>query len=170
MDEERQDKPTRRNWETIIEEQIRQAIERGDFDNLRGKGKPLNLGDDAFVPQDMRWAYKTMKDAGVAPEWIEENKEIRAELQRLKTLLDNQARWQRDNLAHAKRLAPYDMIKERQHIAEKREHTIQFFRERATALNQVIDTFNLKAPSVELHHARVRIDEEIQKFLDACTK
>jgi DnaJ homolog subfamily C member 28 len=168
MDEEHKEKPTLRDWENMIEEQIRQAIERGDFDNLRGKGKPLNLGDDSFVPEDMRLAYKLMKDAGVAPEWIEQNKEIRAELQQLKTLLDNQSRWQRDNLVRANRLSPYEMIKERERIIEKRERTIRIFRERATTLNKAIDTFNLKAPSMELHHTRVRIEEQVKKFLDEC--
>ena len=170
MDDQPKEQPKRRDWENEIEKQIRQAIERGEFDNLRGKGKPLNLGDDSFTPADMRLAYKIMKDAGVAPEWIEQNKEIRAELQRLKIFLDQQARWQRENRSKLNRLSPYEMIKEHEHLAEKREHTIREYRERATALNKEIDSFNLKAPSVQLHHARVRIDEEVKKFLEECEK
>ena len=168
MDNERKEKPARQDWESAVDEQIRQAIERGDFENLRGKGKPLNLGDDSFTPADMRMAYKIMKDAGVAPEWIEQNKEIRAERHRLKTLLDQQVRWQRDSVAKANRLAPYEMIQERKRITEKRERTICLFREQASALNKIIDTFNLKAPSVELHHARIRIEEEVKRFLNEC--
>lgn len=32
-------------WESPVDRQIREAQERGDFDNLPGAGKPLDLGD-----------------------------------------------------------------------------------------------------------------------------
>ena len=34
------------DWESAIDKQVREAMERGDFDNLRGTGKPLNLARD----------------------------------------------------------------------------------------------------------------------------
>jgi len=33
----------RMSLENVIEKQIREAIERGEFDDLEGKGKPLDL-------------------------------------------------------------------------------------------------------------------------------
>jgi len=42
--------------ERLAEERIRDAIQRGEFDNLPGRGKPLNLEDDRHIPDDLRLA------------------------------------------------------------------------------------------------------------------
>jgi hypothetical protein len=60
----------------IAEEKIREAMARGEFDNLPGAGKPLDLEDDSMVPQDLRVAYKVLKNAGCLPPEIELRKEI----------------------------------------------------------------------------------------------
>ena len=51
-----------------VEQQIREAIERGEFDNLPNKGKPLDLKDWLKTPEQHRMSYSIMKNAGVAPE------------------------------------------------------------------------------------------------------
>lgn len=66
-----------RDWEGVVDKQIRDAIEQGHFDHLSGQGKPIDLQENLFAPRDWRLAYKVMKDAGVSPEWIERDKEIR---------------------------------------------------------------------------------------------
>lgn len=60
----------------IAEEKIREAMARGEFDNLPGAGKPLALEDDSLVPEDLRVAYKILKNAGCLPPEIELRKEI----------------------------------------------------------------------------------------------
>ena len=75
MDEKK--KRTLFEWEDAIEKQIREAMERGEFDNLKGKGKPLDLERNPFTPADWQLAYKIMQDNNVAPEWIEHGKSIR---------------------------------------------------------------------------------------------
>jgi hypothetical protein len=60
----------------IAEEKIRKAIENGEFDNLPGKGKPLDLEDDSHLPQDIRLSYKILKNAGCLPPELELRKEI----------------------------------------------------------------------------------------------
>ncbi|MGW0520061.1 DnaJ family domain-containing protein [Crossiella sp. NPDC003009] len=45
-------KPADATWETWVERQIRQAMERGEFDNLPGAGKPL---PDANQPYQELW-------------------------------------------------------------------------------------------------------------------
>lgn len=57
---------------------LKKAMERGEFDNLEGTGKPLNLGDNPFLPDEMHMAYKILKDNGYAPYWIELGKQIDA--------------------------------------------------------------------------------------------
>src|ERR1041385_3431974 len=47
----------------IAEERIQKAQEEGLFDNLEGRGKPLDLDDDSWVPEDLRLTYKILKNA-----------------------------------------------------------------------------------------------------------
>jgi hypothetical protein len=68
----------------IVEERIRQAQDEGEFDNLPGKGKPLQLDDDLGIPEDLRLAYKVLKNANCLP--IE--MELRKEIFNLQQLLD----------------------------------------------------------------------------------
>ncbi len=157
-------KKTPRDWESAIDKQIREAMERGEFDNLRGAGKPLNLGDYSHVPDDWQLAFKMLKDAGYAPEWIEQGKAIRAERQSLATFLEQHARWQRERTTELASLAPDKQIAEREHLAHARERTRRIYRERAAALNKAIDTFNLQVPNVNLQVPRVRIEEELARL------
>jgi hypothetical protein len=63
-------------FEKIVEERILQAQRRGDFENLPGSGKPLEIEDDRHIPEDLRLAYKILKNAGCIPPEIELKKEI----------------------------------------------------------------------------------------------
>ena len=60
----------------IVEQRIRDAQERGEFDDLPGRGKPLKLRDDSRIPEELRLAYKILKNAGCAPPELELKKEI----------------------------------------------------------------------------------------------
>jgi len=61
----------------IVEERIRRAQQRGDFDNLPGSGKPLIFEDDSLVPEELRLAYKILKNADCLPPELELKKQIR---------------------------------------------------------------------------------------------
>lgn len=54
------------------------AMEQGEFDNLEGTGKPLDLNENPFEASDLHMVNKILKNAGYAPYWIELNKEINA--------------------------------------------------------------------------------------------
>ncbi len=58
-------------FELIAERKIAEAAERGEFDDLPGRGKPLDLEDDALVPEDLRMAYRILKNAGYVPAEVE---------------------------------------------------------------------------------------------------
>lgn len=68
----------------IVEERIRKAQKKGAFKNLVGTGKPISLDDDRHIPEDLRLAYKILKNADCVPPEIELKKEIR----RTEDLLD----------------------------------------------------------------------------------
>jgi hypothetical protein len=61
----------------IIEERILTAQKRGEFENLPGAGKPLEFEDDRFVSEELRLAYKILKNADCVPVEIELKKEIK---------------------------------------------------------------------------------------------
>lgn len=60
----------------IAEARISEAMGRGEFDNLPGAGKPLALGDDALVPEELRAGYRLLKNAGYVPPEVELRGEI----------------------------------------------------------------------------------------------
>jgi hypothetical protein len=60
----------------IAERKIREAMERGEFDDLPGKGKPLDLSDEPRIPEELRVAYKLLKNAGYLPPELELHNEI----------------------------------------------------------------------------------------------
>ena len=74
--------------ERIAEERIREAIQRGEFDNLTGSGKPLKFDDELHIPDDLRLAYKVLKNADCLPPELELKKEIRTAEDLLSELKD----------------------------------------------------------------------------------
>ena len=53
--------------ERLAEQRILEAQRAGAFDNLPGKGNPLELEDLSWVPEDLRIGYHVLKNAGVLP-------------------------------------------------------------------------------------------------------
>ncbi|HIJ60691.1 MAG TPA: DUF1992 domain-containing protein [Nitrospirae bacterium] len=60
----------------IAERKIVEAIQEGLFDNLSNSGKPLVIEDLSLVPEELRMAYKILKNAGMIPPELEDRKEI----------------------------------------------------------------------------------------------
>ena len=60
----------------IVEERIRSAQKKGEFENLAGSGKPLDLLDDQMVAEELRLTYKILKNADYLPPEIELKKAI----------------------------------------------------------------------------------------------
>ena len=62
--------------ESAIEQKIREAMARGEFDNLSGSGKPLDLDAYFNTPEDLRMAFAMLKSNDFVPEEVEMFKEI----------------------------------------------------------------------------------------------
>ena len=77
----------------IAEQRIREALERGDFDDLPGRGEPLALEDDRHIPEDLRLAYKILKNADCLPPEILERREIRQMEDLLETIPDEKEKY-----------------------------------------------------------------------------
>ena len=56
--------------EEIVERRIAEALARGEFADLPGQGQPLDLDEDRLVPDELRVAYRLLKNAGYVPDEI----------------------------------------------------------------------------------------------------
>jgi hypothetical protein len=77
---------------SLVEDRIQKAQEEGAFDNLPGKGKPLNLDDDSSIPEDLRLTFKVLKNAHCLPIEMEIRKEIFNLRQLLSAAIDPETR------------------------------------------------------------------------------
>ena len=62
-------------------------MEQGEFDDLSGKGEPIDLAENPFEDPDWRMAHRMLRNAGFAPAWIEERKDIESEIEAARTTL-----------------------------------------------------------------------------------
>jgi hypothetical protein len=72
------------SWEKLVEQKIREAMEAGEFDDLPGRGKPLDLSAYFATPEEVRVSYSILKNAGVVPAEVE----LLGEIAKLKASLE----------------------------------------------------------------------------------
>lgn len=130
-----------------VEEKIKEAQEQGDFEDLPGKGKPLDLSENPFIDPALQMTYRLMKDAGFSPAWIALDKEIRADLQRAQKLLDA-------------------CKSRRQHLNFKnyRKRALEEYEELLKVLNLKIERFNILVPIKEKQRRKIDLLEAMKKF------
>jgi len=80
-------------FEKIVEERIRQAQKNGDFEDLPGAGKPLQLEETGHIPEDLRLAYKMLKNADCIPPELAIKKEIVSTEALLEQMTDTQLKY-----------------------------------------------------------------------------
>ena len=78
--------------ERFVEEQVRRAMERGEFDNLPGRGKPLDLEAYFNTPEDLRMGYSILKNNNFVPEEVQLLKEVEALKEELSACTDEARR------------------------------------------------------------------------------
>ena len=76
----------------VAKRRIEEALSQGAFDNLPGAGKPLAIEDLSHVPEEMRMAYKILRNAGCLPPELEERKELNRLVDLLEQCEDEQER------------------------------------------------------------------------------
>ena len=133
--------------QALVDRLIREAMERGEFDDLPGKGRPLRLDENPYLEPGQELAFGLLKKNGFAPEWIERDKTIRREMESARHQL--QVAWQRrrDNRAYESTWSA----------------AVSRFEETLIKLNRKIDDFNLVVPVVSLQRARLRLEDEIRR-------
>ena len=76
------------SFDKIVESIIQEAMARGEFENLPGKGKPIDLTEYFNTPEDVRMAQSMLKNAGMVPIEIELLQEIAALKEKVNSLPD----------------------------------------------------------------------------------
>jgi DnaJ family protein C protein 28 len=163
-DEERDDADARAEhfmrmrfeWQDLIEDLIQDGQERGVFDDLRGKGKPLDLQKS---PYGAEWelAHKLMKQNDVLPPWIAKRNEIIAQVERFR--LEVVRSWTRHDQAF--RLAQGEGQKSA--LALGWENACRQWEAELIRLNIQIADFNLGRPSDSLEMVKLHLDRELQR-------
>jgi hypothetical protein len=136
-----------------IEEQIRRAIEEGSFDNLPGQGRPLNLEEYPFEDPDWRLANHILRNAGFSLPWIENRREIEADLEAARTTLAQVWADYRAGLEESSRdLARWEQAQD-------------IFRQAVVEINQRIARYNLEVPSLQLQRILLDPAKEIERII-----
>jgi hypothetical protein len=131
------------NWESLIDRQIREAMEQGQFDNLPHQGAPLPIDDNPYAGE---WAlaFHMLKNAGVAPPWVEAGKELNELLNKRDAILE--------------RASP---------DRRRRDHAA--LEELVVQINVAVARMNAEAPSSAAHRAALVLADELARY-DAAAK
>lgn len=134
--------------ERLVEDLIQESMAKGDFDNLSGKGKPLQkFSDCPHIDPMTHNLNRILIDNGYQPEWILMQKEIRETIERLRKGLVAS----RSKLGEP--MTPYRQ-KQWNRICEQ-------FMEDIRKLNKRIDSFNLVVPILSRQMVHFSADKEI---------
>jgi DnaJ family protein C protein 28 len=136
------------------EEQIRRAMEDGQFDNLPGKGKPLNLDENPFEDPEWHLANKVLRDGGFSLPWIESRKEIEARLEDALAALSKAWLTRGSDLGSGYTLSQVDAEWKRA------EDT---FRSESAEINKLIFLYNLVVPTYQVQRLLINAEREIRK-------
>ncbi|HEY0752610.1 MAG TPA: DUF1992 domain-containing protein [Ktedonobacteraceae bacterium] len=145
-----------------IEEQLREAEERGVFRGLPGTGQPLNLDTNPYAG-DKAPGYSLLKSNGYVPAEIEQAREIDRELQRLKARQATLSKRGRD--LRRRRVAPFPSEKRAYNAAIS--HALAGYEMELRELNRKILTLNLSTPA-SMHRTPLEIEQLVHEFRAAC--
>jgi len=150
--------------EQLVEDQIRKARERGEFDNLEGAGKPIDLSENPFEPADMRMAFRILKNNDFTPFWIQLGKDIDADTAKIWKEVEDFKRYS-INFWNEKHVAI---------ILNRFENRKKLFylekRKQFEKLKKKILDYNLHCPTFRLGRPNIEIDDEMYKVMNSIEK
>ena len=155
MDEDKPD--TLEEWADVVTQRIEEAMRRGDFDNLPGRGKPLQLKREPFVPEDQQMAFKLLQNNDLTPAWIGNRRET---LTGIETWREGMLR-----VANEARTAWQNASSDqhRQKVAETWARWLTRWEGELAEINRRINTLNLMQPVVHLEIFKLRLDDELRR-------
>ncbi len=100
-------------FDRIVEAILQDAMERGEFDNLPGRGKPIDLTEYFQTPEEVRLAYSVLKNAGMTSREVDLLKEIAERKQMLAAVPDEKKKQEIARQIQQKQVE-FNLIMERQ--------------------------------------------------------
>ena len=150
-----------------VNKQIEEAMERGEFKNLPGEGRPLKLDTNPYLTPQARMANRLLKENGFTPRWIELEKEIKKEKAQLERLLKN-LQGRRKRLEAIAQQYPHRRETIRRSFEGERVRGIEQYSEKLENLNQKIQRVNLLMPTRNRQYALINRAEALSHFQKAC--
>lgn len=139
-----------------VEEHLRRAIEEGKFDDLPGKGKPLNLDElNPHADGDWELAYHILKEGGYSLPWIETIREIEKDIDAARKELQRAWNWRIIYLSA-------DVPDEKASV--EWERALEAFKKKLPVLNQRIRDYNLEVPNLRFQRPGLNFENEIEKI------
>lgn len=138
-------------WRDLAAQRIEEAMQQGEFDNLRGRGKPLNLQRNPHVPPGYEPAFDLLHNNDLAPGWIMARKDVLRDVEQWRGRL-------RGALAQVQ-LGQHADAAQRRWAVQSRALEAEL-----AELNKRILTVNLQLPAVpSLELLILRMDEELAR-------
>ncbi|XP_013415964.1 dnaJ homolog subfamily C member 28 [Lingula anatina] len=137
----------------LVEDMILDSMNKGEFDNLPGKGKPLenNYKDNPYVDTTTHNVNKIMIQNGFVPDWVMVEKDIRIGYKDAKTKLE----------ANRRKLGASPIPKSAELWWDRYKAE---FREGVTLVNKMIDKYNLTVPHFTMQMAHFNIERTIDRI------
>jgi hypothetical protein len=106
--------------EKIAEKRIKEALRKGELDDIPGSGEPLAMEDDSSVPEDLRLAYKILKNADCLPPEIALKKDIKKMEDMLEGIPDEKEKYRQIKRINFK-ILQLNMLKKASPLLEESE-------------------------------------------------
>lgn len=143
------------NFGRSLDEEIRRAMRAGAFDNLPGKGKPLNLDDNPHEDPTWRLAYRMLRSGGHTLPWIEKRQAIELELEAAREALKRSWDW-----CHSAGAAGLEGTV----VQAEWERALAGFQAVIQNLNKRIFDYNLEVPSDQFKRRSLNATREIAEI------
>ena len=152
-------------WDRIIEQKIRDAQEQGKFNNLRGKGQPLNLDENPYEDPAWQAANQLLKENGFRPEWLEADVTLREKLAQARQALTRTRDWRAEQLELLGVRADASAVEQRALVQDEWRRALTRFRETLAEVNKGIARLNLMVPSTRFQRLKLDVDAEEQRIV-----
>ena len=140
-----------------IDEHINKAVQEGKFDNLPGKGKPLNMGEpNPHADPEWELAYHVIKEAGYTLPWIETIKEIETDIEAARKEVQRAWKWY---VIYLSAEAP------KEKILPEWESALKRFKHKLDNLNKRIRDYNLQVPNARFQRPILNFAQEVRKVM-----
>ena len=146
----------RNDWNNLIEDLIQDGKEQGIFDDLKGKGKPLDLKKSVYGA-DRDLAHNLMKENDLTPAWIMSRNHILDDIETLRA--DIQRKWERHE-------REFRIIKDPVHrggLTISWDDACQKWIEDIEKLNKQIGDYNLKRPIDNMELLKLDLELELKR-------